>query len=56
MLKWFLVIFASAYLLGAAGFSVLYYLGHPERGLFEVVGLGAVWPGILVDTITSPRL
>ena len=56
MLKWLLVIFASAYLLGVAGFSVLYYLGHPEQGLFEAVRQGAVWPGILVDMITSPSL
>ncbi len=56
MLKWFLVIFASAYLLGVAGFSSLYYSEYPEHGLFEAVRQGAVWPGILVDMITSPSL
>lgn len=56
MLKWFLVIFASAYLLGVAGFSSLYYSEYPEHGLFEAVEQGAVWPGILIDMITSPSL
>ncbi len=54
MLKWFLITFASAYLLGVAGFSSLYYSKHPEQGLFEAVGQGTAWPGILVDIITSP--
>ena len=56
MLKWFLVTFASAYLLGVAGFSSLYYAQYPEQGLFEAVEQGAVWPGILVHMITSPSL
>ncbi len=56
MLKWFLITFASAYLLGVAGFSSLYYSEYPEQGPIEAVEQGAVWPGILVDMITSPSL
>ncbi len=56
MLKWFLITFASAYLLGVAGFTSLYYSEYPEQGLIEAVEQGAVWPGILVDMITSPSL
>ncbi len=48
MLKWFLVTFASAYLLGVAGFSSLYYSEYPEQDLFEAVAQGVVWSGIRV--------
>ncbi len=54
MLKWFLVTFASAYLLGVAGFSSLYYSEHLEQGVFNALEQGTVWPGILVDMIRSP--
>lgn len=54
MLKWNLIILASAYLLGLVGFSVPTYFEHPELGVFDAVGQGAVWPGILVDMTRSP--
>jgi hypothetical protein len=46
----------SAYLVGALGFGVNHYFGHPEQGLFDAVAGGLAWPGALVEMATSPSL
>ncbi len=54
--KFFTGFVVTAYLLGALGFGVKHYSGHPEQGLFEAVARGLAWPGALVEMVRSPGL
>ena len=53
-MKFFTGFVVTAYLLGALGFGVKHYLGHPEQGLFDAVARGLAWPGALVEMARSP--
>ncbi len=52
-LKFFTGFIVAMYLLGAVGFGVKHYLGHPEQGLFDAVAGGLAWPGALVEMARS---
>ena len=53
----FLTAFVVAmYLLGALGFGLNHYSGHPEQGLFDAVARGLAWPGVLIEMVRSPSL
>ena len=47
--KFFTGFVVTAYLLGALGFGVNHYFGHPEQGFFDAVMRGLAWPGVLVE-------
>ncbi len=53
-MKFFTGFVVSMYLLGALGFGVNHYSGHPEQGLFDAVARGLAWPGVLVEMARSP--
>ncbi len=55
-MKFLIGFVASMYLLGAAGFGVNHYFGHPEQGFFDAVARGLAWPGALVEMARSPSL
>ncbi len=55
-MKFFTGFVVTAYLLGALGFGVSHYLGHPEQGVFDAVAGGLAWPGALVEMARSPSL
>ncbi len=53
-MKFFTGFVASMYLLGALGFGVNHYFGHPEQSLFDALAHGLAWPGVLVEMARSP--
>ncbi len=53
-LKYFIFFVVSMYLLGAAGFGVKHYFGHPGQGFFDAVARGLAWPGVLVEMVRHP--
>ena len=55
-MKFLKVFVVTMYLLGALGFGVNHYFGHPEQGLFDAVARGLAWPGVLVEMVRSPSL
>ncbi len=52
--KFFTGFVVAMYLLGAAGFGVNHYFGHPEQSLFDAVARGLAWPGVFVEMVRSP--
>ncbi len=53
-MKFLTVFVVTMYLLGALGFGVNHYFGHPEQGLFDAVARGLAWPGVLVEMARTP--
>ena len=53
-MKFFTGFVVTVYLLGALGFGVIHYFGHPEQSLFDGVVHGLAWPGLLIEMARSP--
>ena len=53
-MKFFTGFVVTGYLLGALGFGVNHYFGHPEQGVFDAVARGLAWPGALVEMARHP--